>query len=343
MESSNTEIVNTTKEAEVDIPWDTTLALVLGGLFSVYVFIINILNVIYTIPLGIILFSQIMLFLAGYGHWKALKNPEIDQDPNVLFKQKYKLMVFSLIMYIIGSLLLTSIFNSDSTIQLTYLSIFPILVSTIDHFNFFFEKSKLSDTANENLLPAEIKNSLVPQIPQYKRMFTLPLILNILGSVIVLILPWYSTTISSFDSEAFYNCTSCTPADASKYTINFTQNFGLFNIGISMYLVIGTIVLVLVSSFLVYLSFERLLKTHSRSLTLMGMGLSIFGSIIVILGLLTLIYHLYEASLYGANPVLYYSFESGFILGFILFFFSTAIIMNLYKTLSEEKRELGLN
>lgn len=337
MEYSQVDTITKRPVAEIKTPWDTKLAMFLGAFFAVMIFIINLFNVVQTIPLSIIMFSQMFLFLAGYVEWNALKEYEITVYDKSLFKQKYFLMLASLIVYILGVLLYILLFNSDSNIRLTYLTVIPILLATANNFNLLFEPSKNTSESDLNSVNNGNSDSFYQGVTQYRKMFKIPLILGVIGSVIVILLPWFSTTFNNFGSNSYYNCPSCVNnQNVSPYLTRTTNLYWFFNVGISRYLVYFTIFIIILSGFIVYFSYNYI-KTHqSRTVLLIGMALSMFGSFVVISGILTLIYYLLQELQFSYPHILYFSLEVGFIVGFILILFSTSITMNLYKVVSEK-------
>ena len=274
-----------------------------------------------------------LLFISGLALWRD-KNKFGIEINLLLYKKKYYMMAVSLVLYVIGILIWIYLYHSDALIQATYLSIIPILLTTIFHFHVFFEKNVITSSSGEldNKEKSKLYQSL--SLDTYKKMFVLPLILGILGAISLIIFPLYSTTVNTFKSNDYYNCTADPTkiCDPTAFTGQFTQYFSVFNVGIGKWVVFMVIAIVLVAGVLIYFSFKITKETQSNAVLRIGMLLSTAGSFGSILAILSLYYYLISAQASAYPHVALYSLQPGIIIGIILFFISTAIALNINQT-----------
>ena len=317
-----------TANSKRHIDWGITTAIIFGAFFMIISFLTSITVFSIFIPFFIIFVSSLILFIAGVQLWRLNRQFGFELDSNK-FRSKYYMMIASLILYMIGVLLMIFLYHNDIIIEITYVLVFPILLVTISHFNLFFEASISSDSNEEeniNLKPViETEN----KFERYKISYILPLIFSIIGSVIIIILPWYSISAKGFLEESYLKCyPNCSE---SQFTVLYTNFYNFQNAGLSRFAVYFVMLLIIVSGVIIYMSYSKKSSNYLR----IGMLLSTAASFISIMGILTLFNYFIWLTSNSYPQVSYYSLESGFIIGLLLFFFSTAIAINTRSTMKK--------
>lgn len=319
----------TTSKRHID--WGIATAILFGAFFMIISFLATLAelsSLTVSFSFFLIAVSSLILFVAGVQLWRDHKDFGFDLNSKK-FRKKYYMMIVSLIVYLVGILTMIIIYHSDILIEITYVLVFPILIITINHFNLLFETSTSSDLNKVEKTVPKPTIELENKLEKYKLSFILPVVLGVIGSIILFIFPWYSFTANGFADESYLSCyPTCSP---TSFTNLYTTFYNFQNAGLSRFVVYFVMLLIIISGAIVYLSYSKKSPNYLR----IGMILSTITSIIVILGILTVINYLIYILSNSYPPILYYSLEGGFIVGFLLFFFSTAIAINARTTMKK--------
>ncbi len=312
-----------------DRDWGIIAAIFIGAFFAIISFLATISGLKYTVPFLFITISEILLFIAGLTFWRDRKILGTDLE-NSLLKKRYYMFIASLVLYFVGIFIWIFLYNSDALIEVTYITVIPFLLITIKYFNVFFEGSNEKNSANEENELLKKKSS---SITKYKQMFVIPLIINIIGAISFFVFPWFSTTANVLNYNAYYNCPNFPNCDPTQFTTQSTEYYNFQNVGISRFFTYFMILLALIGSIILYISYKDITLKQSNVKLRIGMLILTATSFLTIMGLFSLYYYLVSLQANSAPPVDYFSIDYGLLLGIMLILISTAVSLNISRTI----------